>query len=479
MSVRFDADGEDYTSTAGIPSGSYTLLCWVMVSVDRDFFSLISAVDDGGTGAVYHHLGTTDDGVTLVLGDSAGTIALGAALTVGTWYRVAYTVSGTTGTLYWGTDTGSLSSAGGTVTDVSGFTTIRIGESMFGGAWFNGRVANLKHYSAALTQTEIETELRSWTAVRTSGLVRHHKFQTAETTDYSGNGNTLSGGTGASTEADPPINRVAVDLVSTATGAVLTTAGGGTTIAPTYPTLTVDTGQLACYYAVLHVRGAGRTVTTPANWTLVGSFASTNTSSESADVGPTRTHIYKRTSTTALSSTQSFTISAQTTSGVAQGYIRGYVATGTNVAYEELLLGWSNPTTGTTSGSTTPDGSLTVTAGQVAAKDQIDISVGISSDSNTSLSVGSITCTGATIGTASSTATRTTTVAGNDLTTAGFTAAVTAGTNTGTTLTVPVTQAPANQMHGLVHRIRATAVAAELPPPRVLTQAALVRAHYW
>ena len=464
MSVRFQADTDKYVATTGLPGSTLTFTCWAQISVDRNGYSTIFNCNSTGNEV---WLSTQPDGTTLTLfgGTDAGfDLAAPTSLTVGTWYRIGVVLAGTSATLYVGAAGGGL-----TVTSTTSWPQLgTIAAFAIGGTYsattetWNGRVANVKMYSAALTEAEVEAELAQFDPVRTADLLRRHPLHIPETADYSGNGYSLTAGSTSPTiEADPPITgaatRAAVDLASSATGTVVSTAAAATTIAPDYPSLTVSAGQLACYYAYLHVRGAGRTVTTPAGWTLVGSYASTNTSAEGAGVGPTRTHVYRRTSTTALSGTQSFTISAQATSGVAQGYIRGYTAAGTDVAYEELLLGWSNPTTGTGGGSTAPDGALTVTAGQVAARDELHVHLGIADDDNTATSVGSITCTGATIGATSATATRTVTANGNDLATAGYAATVTAGTNTGTTLTVPVTQAPANQMHGVVLRVRATA----------------------
>jgi hypothetical protein len=206
MSVRFDADGEHYTSAVPAVS-NYTVTFWGKLAVDRNAFSTFWGSDDGTTGT--YHIFQTDGTGTDV--DHVGTAAgvAGPVMTVDTWYRFGITCNGTSVTVYHASGPGgSLTSASGTLNATTGFTTFRVGASVFSGEWLNGNVANLKHYSAVLTESEIETELASWTAVRTANLVRHHKFQVAETTDYSGNGNTLTGGAGTSTEADPPIGPV-------------------------------------------------------------------------------------------------------------------------------------------------------------------------------------------------------------------------------------------------------------------------------
>lgn len=205
MSVRFDADGEDFITTTNSLSTPFTLLCWAMLSVDRNTFQTVFQADDGGSPpTTVVNLQTNSDGTSMGLWDKFVETVTGPAMTVGTWYRFAVTHSGTTLTLYYGIDSGSLTSATGTQTIAGNLPTLRIGESVWGGEWLNGRIAGFKQYSAVLTQTEIETELASATAVRTSGLYRHHQFATANTADDSGNSRTLTGGVGATTEADPP-----------------------------------------------------------------------------------------------------------------------------------------------------------------------------------------------------------------------------------------------------------------------------------
>lgn len=206
MAVRFSADGQDYTSASiGLTGQPFTVTCWVQLRADRNDFSTIFSVDDGGaTEMVY--VQTNADGVTLFLGGDGGASTVGSvALTVDVWYRVAVTYSGTTGTLYTGAAGAALASASGTLGTNTGLSTLRIGESGFADEWLNGCVANLKMWSAALSAGEIETELGQYVPARLANLLRWHPFVAAETTDRSGNGLTLSGGTGTSTEGGPPI----------------------------------------------------------------------------------------------------------------------------------------------------------------------------------------------------------------------------------------------------------------------------------
>lgn len=203
MSVRFDAIGDRYTATTGLPTGNaYTVTCWAYIVTDRNSYSGIFSLSD--------LLCTTDvDGTSLKLWDTtnySGGQWTSTALTAATWYRIGVVVNAGAASLYSGIATGSLS-----VTTVANFTTpnppteLVIGSDIFD-EWWNGRVGSFKLWNAALTATEVAAELAQFNPVRTTSLLRVHNFKTAGTGDDSGNGRTLTAGTTATTtEADPPI----------------------------------------------------------------------------------------------------------------------------------------------------------------------------------------------------------------------------------------------------------------------------------
>lgn len=201
MAVQFSADNQAYTATTGLPGSTYTVLAWVYLSVDRNASSTMWTHGSGSNG---HNIWTSADGTTLAF-DSAGGSFTAGSLTVGAWTKVAFTANGTTGTIYSAADGAALASTGtGTIPTVT-FTNIFIGafSNATSGFWLNGRIADFKVYTAVLTLSEMEAELAQYTPVRTANLLRYHPFHVAETTDYSGNGNDLSAGTGATTAADP------------------------------------------------------------------------------------------------------------------------------------------------------------------------------------------------------------------------------------------------------------------------------------
>lgn len=205
MAVRFDADLEDYTSTTPV-SVPYTVICWARIDVDRNAFSTIWASDTDTTSG-YHILQTDTGGQTVEFNGNAGRL-IGPTATVGQWYRFAVTVNAAFSVteFYYGSATGALSLATGDVSiNPASFTRFRVGDSSFAGEWLNGSVAALKHYSVVLSQAAIEAELSQYLPVRTTNLVRWYPFVNAEITDYSGNSNTLTGGSGAATTDGPPI----------------------------------------------------------------------------------------------------------------------------------------------------------------------------------------------------------------------------------------------------------------------------------
>lgn len=212
MSVRFDASGDRYTATNGAPGSTFTALWWGRIAVDRNAYSTMLAIDNGTTSQVLS-VQTDTDGTSPYLWlaphgtnflDESPTVAM----TVGSWYRFAIVRNGTAVTYYAASATGTIGSASGTLTGTLTATTLRLGESPAGGEWWNGNLANLKIYSAALTQTEIVTEWGNWQAQRTTSLLRHHKWQTAaETTDYGPNGYALTTvGTPTFEATNPAIN---------------------------------------------------------------------------------------------------------------------------------------------------------------------------------------------------------------------------------------------------------------------------------
>ena len=228
MAVRFDVATDGYKATTGLPTGAYTMLGWFKIDVDRNAQSAIWAILNVGK-TRWCNVYTAVDGTTVGVEDSTNYLSTdfgGFATTVGTWYCLAFSLSGTNGNLYIGTGPGAL-----TKYTAANFATMTTFQEMWFGKddgttpFLNGALANVKVYGAELTQAEIQVELSQLAASRTANLLHHHRWQVAELTDYSGNGNTLTvGSTSTVTESGPPIpeRAVTVDAVGpSATGAAV------------------------------------------------------------------------------------------------------------------------------------------------------------------------------------------------------------------------------------------------------------------
>lgn len=216
MAVRFDAatDRITWTGTAPTPSSGLTITFWAYVSVDRDDFSTMVRLHSS-TGATTNLNVAMDSSGTLPSVFTAGGTSTGPqAVSVGSWARLAVTITGTTSTVYVALGAaGATQSAVGTVgsnaavSPNSGYT-VGGRSAVDGSEWYNGRLAYLRIWSTVLTQAEIETEWASPTPVHTSLLFADYPLLLAsDLTDHSGNARHLvAGSTAVTTEGDPPVN---------------------------------------------------------------------------------------------------------------------------------------------------------------------------------------------------------------------------------------------------------------------------------
>jgi hypothetical protein len=240
---------------------------------------------------------------------------------------------------------------------------------------------------------------------------------------------------------------------------------------PTYPSSLLEDDVV---YAVLHIKPDTATVATPAGWALVGA-ASGGSGTQGAGTGATRVHVYRRTVPAAgLSGTETFTI---TSGSSPTAFMRAYRATGTNVAFPaETFTSWSVTTASTTIGGTAGAGL------DLAALDEINAVLGSSDDQATTLTLTGLTATGATLGALTRDPNATVINAqGNDISSTAYRVPVSSGTSN----VAPVATATSNSSEtamGFLFRVRATADAPAPPvAPQIVTvsQAAIIRAHYW
>lgn len=207
MAVRFsNTTGQSYTSTSSVPTGALTITCWAQLVSDINTFAPFWALDNNSSSAADLLCTTSSDGVGLRVYGVTEQLD-GPDMVVGTWYRIAVTKSSARSvTLYYGALGSALSVSTPTTYSAITPTTLRVGGFRSGVATNSpdARIADFKQWSTDLTQAEVETELAQSVPARLANLVRWHPLLTADAADYSGAGLTLSGGTGATTEAGPP-----------------------------------------------------------------------------------------------------------------------------------------------------------------------------------------------------------------------------------------------------------------------------------
>jgi hypothetical protein len=175
----------------------------VKISVDTNAQATLWVVDNGTS----DYIGIRSDATGTLMRVLSDTSTSGSReLAVGTWYFVALAMDASSGRLV----TYAAGDTAFTTTTFGAFVTtfaanLRIGKWPTNGDVINGCVAGFKLWTATLSQAELEAEAFQYLPARTSGLRAWYPFLTASTTDFSGNAQTLSGGTGATTEDGPPI----------------------------------------------------------------------------------------------------------------------------------------------------------------------------------------------------------------------------------------------------------------------------------
>lgn len=207
MPVRFDADAENYSRTLTLGAqADFSVSIWVNIRTDRNTYSTPWSL--AATTSNYSYIQTDTDGTSMAYWDHViGSPTGSRALTIGTWYWWGISHNGANVTVKSrsATDTSfttSTSSASGNIT----LTTLLIGESVFNTEWLNGSVAGFKFWLAALSAAELEAEFFTMVPQRSNSLRLWQPFVRPETADWSGNGNTLSGGSGTAVDNDgPPI----------------------------------------------------------------------------------------------------------------------------------------------------------------------------------------------------------------------------------------------------------------------------------
>jgi hypothetical protein len=207
MALRFDATGDSLTRSGNNPSiTAFTIMCWAKISTDRNAYSCILCIGTTNDGNLYY-LGTGSDGTTLLMYNPANDGPNGTNLTVGTWYHVALVCDGTS--------TGNLRAylngvLNSTHNGHNGPTNamMRFGNNFYT-EFFNGCVAAVKVYSAALSADRILQERLYYTPVHTTNLQSWtplmHPTAGSNGTDFSGSAFNFTVNGTLTVEDGPPI----------------------------------------------------------------------------------------------------------------------------------------------------------------------------------------------------------------------------------------------------------------------------------
>lgn len=213
QAVSIASAGQSYSRAATGLNADMTWCCWVKLAVDLNTYSMILSSDDG-VGTNYNTLGCGSNGTVfgrlMTGGDSTAFPQFD--LTVGTWAFVGCSHGSAVADAHvWMNAGGTLATSAASDSASAGLfdaNTFYIGNTGVPGAvGINGSIAAVKVWTAALTFAELDAEKDFAAPVRTANLWANYTFQNGpQTTDESGNGRTLTGGTGASADASgPPI----------------------------------------------------------------------------------------------------------------------------------------------------------------------------------------------------------------------------------------------------------------------------------
>jgi len=197
MAVRIAARTDVMSATNGLPGTVRTIAFWMKSITSHTDYS--PAMDLPATTAnsapTWSYIGTKNASPNLVYAQSPSFESTAYVASANTWYKVCAVCNGTSLTWYRAPDGSVLT----TYSDTIGSLTpakLWIGGSSWPAEWLDGAICDFKLWNVALTLAEVNAEFASsYVAVKTSGLLRHHRLIVGETTDYSGNGNVLTLGT--------------------------------------------------------------------------------------------------------------------------------------------------------------------------------------------------------------------------------------------------------------------------------------------
>jgi hypothetical protein len=245
MAVRFDAINERYSSLqVGGAATAYTVACWARLEVNRLSLSTIWQIENGVGGNYLRVTAWNGSALAFQTANGPWNGSMSTTLTVGDWYYIGFSATVNPGQARFairaaGSSTFTTSTSSQANTTVT-LGTLWLGSGFTASEWFNGSIAAVKVWNAALTAAELQDESWTYRPQRTDGLFGWHPLLTTSGVDSSGNHRPLSGGTGTTVADGPPIAwgrgrrkivRAADPVVTgdlTATLSALTATGTGT-----------------------------------------------------------------------------------------------------------------------------------------------------------------------------------------------------------------------------------------------------------
>ena len=252
MAVLFNAHADRlYRGSLPVANGAYTVCMWVKPRTGSGQHEFFFESDAAGT----TYCLASNNGVLGILNAGGGftyDVTLGAAaMTEDVWYFVAMTINGTTGNLYRGTESTAVTNASGTVATQASSYRVYIGSDGSSSAYpCFADIAHVRIWDAILTESELNAERESATAVRTANISAEWRMVDAagKLTDSSGQSRPLvAASTGPWADAaDPSFGGGAVTgtLAATApsaSGSISVARGAAITATATAPTATGTT----------------------------------------------------------------------------------------------------------------------------------------------------------------------------------------------------------------------------------------------
>lgn len=204
MAIRSDADGDKFTRTTSLPATNAFTICAFAYVSQRDIrwnspFSLHAST----SAYIYPFFNDTND--LRIEHPTPGASAVFHVIKVGEWFFCAVTGDGTNFTGYGGSVGAPLSSA---TPAYSGFTptALVVNDNAWTGEWFNGRIAGMRVWDAALSATELLAESKQLAPVRSTNLNGFYPFfDDIVGTDQSGNGRHFTDAGTPTQESNPPV----------------------------------------------------------------------------------------------------------------------------------------------------------------------------------------------------------------------------------------------------------------------------------